>query len=69
MREIYLLDWRIKMQEAFKKMQESSKEAFEKVTKSFDADQKKAWEKLGGEKFEFKFEFPRKDKKEKKDDQ
>ena len=49
-----------KGREAFTKVREMNKEAFATVTKSLDADQKKAWETLAGEKFEGKgppFEF------------
>lgn len=57
------------------KMTEMNKESFTKVTKSFDEDQKKVWETLGGEKFDYVPENPfggfgkGKDKgKKKKDD-
>jgi hypothetical protein len=54
------------------KVAELNKEAFTKITKSFDDDQKKAWETLGGEKFTGEIVGPfgkGKDKgKKKKDD-
>src|SRR5262249_39444275 len=56
----------------FTKMTELRNEAYTKIEKSLDDDQKKDLGKLGGEKFEIKLEFPGfgkkdKDKKEEKD--
>jgi hypothetical protein len=56
---------------AMKKIQGLGKDAFEKVTKSLDADQKKTWEALGGDKFEGEIVNPfgkGKGKKDKKKD-
>jgi hypothetical protein len=44
-----------KMAEAFKKGMTLGKDGYEKITKSFDDDQKKSLETLGGEKFELNF--------------
>jgi hypothetical protein len=47
-----------KMGDAFRKMQESRTATMDKAAKSFDADQKKMWNELTGEKFELRFGPP-----------
>jgi uncharacterized coiled-coil DUF342 family protein len=64
-----------KMRESFTKINELRTEAYTKIEKTLDDDQKKDLGKLGGDKFELKMEFPglkdfgKKDKDKKKDDQ
>ena len=57
----------------FKKKAELNNEAYEKITKTLDDDQKKDFDKAGGEKFTLKLDFgfakDKKKEKEKKDDQ
>jgi len=59
---------------AFRKVGELSGETYEKIEKSLDDDQKKTFAKLGGEKFEGKFDFgfggfgPKKGKDKKKEE-
>jgi hypothetical protein len=69
---------RQKFREAARKIGELRTESYTKIEKTLDDDQKKDFGKLGGEKFEMKWEFPgfgkkdkkeKEDKKEKKDDQ
>jgi hypothetical protein len=56
----------------FKKKAELNNEAYEKITKTLDDDQKKDFDKAGGEKFTLKMDFGgfgKDKKKDKKDDQ
>jgi len=45
----------------FRKKGEKNNEAYQKIYKALDDDQKKSFSKVGGEKFELKLEFPKKD--------
>jgi len=53
----------------FVKKQKKNAEAYDKIVESLDADQKKSFDKVGGDKIDLKVEsfFPKKDDKEKKD--
>jgi hypothetical protein len=53
----------------FRKKMTKNNEAYDKIVKALDDDQKKSFDKVGGDKFELKLDFkiPKKDDKEKKD--